>query len=56
MVPVNVGFSHREGIALSAITYNDDGVLCPLFYCLSLTVMVVPYGAPEYPHPRKCCF
>ena len=41
---------------LSTITYNDDGVLRPLFYRLSLAEMVVPYGAPEHPHPRKFAF
>lgn len=51
-----VAFSHREGIALSTITYNDDGVVRPLFYRLSLAEMVVPYGAPEHPHPRKFAF
>jgi Copper amine oxidase, enzyme domain len=56
MVPMNLAFSQREGIALSTITYNDDGVLRPLFYRLSLAEMVVPYGAPEYPHPRKFAF
>ena len=51
-----VAFSHREGIALSTITYNDDGVLRPLFYRLSLAEMVVPYSAPEFPHTRKFAF
>jgi Copper amine oxidase, enzyme domain len=51
-----IAFSHREGIALSTITYNDDGVLRPLFYRLSLAEMVVPYSAPEHPHPRKFAF
>ena len=51
-----IAFSQREGIALSTITYNDDGVLRPLFYRLSLAEMVVPYGAPEHPHPRKFAF
>ena len=51
-----LAFSHREGIALSTITYNDDGVLRPLFYRLSLAEMVVPYSAPEHPHPRKFAF
>jgi primary-amine oxidase len=51
-----LAFSQREGIALSTITYNDDGVLRPLFYRLSLAEMVVPYGAPEHPHPRKFAF
>ncbi len=52
----HVAFSQREGIALSTITYNDDGVLRPLFYRLSLAEMVVPYSAPEHPHPRKFAF
>lgn len=49
-------FSHREGIALSTITYNDDGNIRPVFYRLSLAEMVVPYAAPEHPHPRKHAF
>ena len=49
-------FSHREGIALSTITYNDDGEVRPIFYRLSVAEMVVPYGAPEHPHPRKFAF
>ena len=49
-------FSQREGIVLSTITYNDHGEVRPIFYRLSLAEMVVPYGAPEYPHPRKFAF
>ena len=49
-------FHHREGIAISTVTYNDDGEVRPLFYRLSLAEMVVPYGAPEHPHPRKHAF
>ncbi|TRM66237.1 copper amine oxidase [Schizophyllum amplum] len=49
-------FTHREGIALSTITYNDNGEIRPLFYRLSLAEMVVPYGAPEFPHSRKFAF
>ena len=49
-------FSHREGIALSTITYNDDGVIRPIFYRVSLAEMVVPYAAPEHPHARKFAF
>lgn len=51
-----IGFHHREGIALSTVTYNDDGVIRPIFYRLSLAEMVVPYAAPEHPHPRKHAF
>ncbi|KIJ56070.1 hypothetical protein M422DRAFT_239272 [Sphaerobolus stellatus SS14] len=51
-----VDFSRREGIVLSTITYDDDGVLRPLIYCLSPAEMIVPYGIPELPHPRKFAF
>ncbi|KAF8899406.1 peroxisomal copper amine oxidase [Infundibulicybe gibba] len=53
---MHISFTHREGIALSTITYNDNGEVRPIFYRLSLAEMVVPYGAPEYPHPRKFAF
>ncbi|KAN0100146.1 Copper amine oxidase, enzyme domain containing protein [Tylopilus felleus] len=53
---MHIAFSHREGIALSTITYNDDGEIRPIFYRLSLAEMVVPYGAPEFPHSRKFAF
>ena len=51
-----IAFSHREGIALSTITYNDHGEVRPIMYRLSLAEMLVPYGAPESPHPRKFAF
>ncbi|KAF5385361.1 hypothetical protein D9615_001013 [Tricholomella constricta] len=53
---MHVAFTQREGIALSTITYNDHGEVRPIIYRLSLAEMVVPYGAPEYPHPRKFAF
>ncbi|KAF8150485.1 peroxisomal copper amine oxidase [Mycena galopus ATCC 62051] len=53
---MHVGFNHREGIALSTITYNDHGEIRPVLYRLSLAEMVVPYAAPEHPHPRKFAF
>ncbi|KDR85777.1 hypothetical protein GALMADRAFT_386616 [Galerina marginata CBS 339.88] len=56
MLKILIAFSHREGIALSTITYNDNGEIRPIMYRLSLAEMVVPYGAPEYPHPRKFAF
>ena len=46
---IDVAFSQREGIALSTITYNDDGVIGPIFYRLSPAEMVVPYATPEHP-------
>ncbi|OBZ73100.1 Peroxisomal primary amine oxidase [Grifola frondosa] len=53
---MHIAFHHREGIALSTVTYNDDGNIRPIFYRISLAEMVVPYGAPEHPHPRKHAF
>jgi primary-amine oxidase len=51
-----LAFHHREGITLSTITYDDDGEIRPILYRLSLAEMVVPYAAPEHPHPRKFAF
>lgn len=56
VIYIKPAFSHREGIAISTVTYNDDGEVRPLFYRLSLVEMVVPYAAPEHPHPRKFAF
>ncbi|THU79486.1 hypothetical protein K435DRAFT_823888 [Dendrothele bispora CBS 962.96] len=55
---MHVAFSHREGVVLSTITYTDyaTGELRPILYRLSLVEMVVPYGSPEGPHPRKFAF
>ncbi|KAG6887954.1 hypothetical protein C0992_010057 [Termitomyces sp. T32_za158] len=53
---MHISFTQREGIALSTITYNDHGEIRPIIYRLSLAEMVVPYAAPEYPHPRKLAF
>ncbi|KAF9567748.1 peroxisomal copper amine oxidase [Agrocybe pediades] len=53
---MHIAFTHREGIAISTITYNDHGEIRPIMYRLSLAEMVVPYGAPEHPHPRKFAF
>ncbi|KAI0084516.1 peroxisomal copper amine oxidase [Irpex rosettiformis] len=52
----HVSFHHREGLVLSTVTYNDDGLIRPILYRLSLAEMVVPYGTPEHPHPRKFAF
>ena len=56
MIYLFIAFTHREGIALSTITYNDHGEVRPIFYRLSLAEMLVPYGAPETPHSRKFAF
>ncbi|KAH8835989.1 copper amine oxidase [Flagelloscypha sp. PMI_526] len=53
---MHVSFSHREGIVLSTVTYNDGGLVRPVFYRMNLAEMVVPYAAPEWPHSRKFAF
>ncbi|KAF7297913.1 Amine oxidase [Mycena chlorophos] len=53
---MHIGFSPREGVALSTVTYNDHGEIRPVLYRASLAEMVVPYAAPEYPHGRKFAF
>ena len=53
---IHVGFSHREGIVLNNITFNDKGNVRTVIYRLSLAEMVVPYGNPEHPHQRKHAF
>ena len=55
-VELVTAFNHREGVAISTIRYDDDGVIRPIFYRLSLAEMVVPYAAPEHPHARKFAF
>jgi primary-amine oxidase len=53
---IHIGFTYKEGIVLSNITFNDQGTERPLFWRLSLAEMVVPYGNPEHPHQRKHAF
>jgi len=53
---MHISGHYREGIVFNTITYSDNGVVRPVFYRLSLAEMVVPYAAPEWPHPRKFAF
>ncbi|QRV89473.1 primary-amine oxidase [Ceratobasidium sp. AG-Ba] len=53
---MHIGFSAREGVALSTVTYNDGGEVRPVFYRMGCAEMVVPYGSPDHPHPRKFAF
>ena len=39
---ISPAFSHREGIVISTITYNDHGEVRPIIYRLSVPEMVVP--------------
>ena len=61
----HVGFHPREGMVLSAISYKDteaegatpdSPVERSLFYRISFSEMVVPYGQPDYPHYKKFAF
>ncbi|GAA6012761.1 hypothetical protein JCM10207_005352 [Rhodosporidiobolus poonsookiae] len=55
---MHIGFNYREGIVLSTVQYfdRDEKRYRPIFYRTSFAEMVVPYGAPEWPHPRKFAF
>ncbi|KDN44702.1 hypothetical protein K437DRAFT_256938 [Tilletiaria anomala UBC 951] len=56
---LHVGFHPREGLVLSTISYRDtdDGdAERPLFYRISISEMVVPYGQPDFPHYKKFAF
>ncbi|KAG8683356.1 hypothetical protein FRC09_016132 [Ceratobasidium sp. 395] len=50
------GFTAREGLVIGTLTYNDAGEIRPVFYRMSCAEMVVPYGSPDHPHPRKFAF
>ncbi|GAA5964690.1 hypothetical protein JCM3765_004354 [Sporobolomyces pararoseus] len=54
----HIGFNHREGIVLSTIQYFDvdEKRNRPICYRASFAEMVVPYGDPAWPHPRKFAF
>jgi Cu2+-containing amine oxidase len=54
--PLAHPFQLADTFFSTQITYNDDGNVRPLFYRLSLAEMVVPYGVPQWPHPRKFAF
>ncbi|KAF8754266.1 amine oxidase [Rhizoctonia solani] len=53
---MHIGFTAREGVVLGTVTYNDAGEVRPVFYRMSCAEMVVPYGSPDHPHPRKFAF
>lgn len=50
----NFSFNYREGLVLHNIRYEDGNKIRPLFYRISLSEMVVPYGDPRPPYHRKC--
>lgn len=53
---LRVGFTHREGLVIHTVGYEDKGHIRPIFYRASLTELVVPYGDPSDDHFRKNAF
>lgn len=53
---VRFGFTHREGLILHDVSYQDGERLRPILRRASLSEMVVPYGDPGPMHNRKNAF
>jgi len=53
---VRFGFTHREGLILHDVSYQDGARLRPILRRASLSEMVVPYGDPGPMHHRKNAF
>ncbi|MEE8601928.1 primary-amine oxidase [Euzebya tangerina] len=53
---VRIGWSHREGLILNQISYDDAGETRPIIYRASLAEMTVPYGDPSDTQARKNAF
>ncbi|MFL5626079.1 MAG: primary-amine oxidase, partial [Ktedonobacteraceae bacterium] len=48
-----LGFTHREGLVLHTVSYEDGGRLRPVLYRMSVAEMIVPYGDPGALHYRR---
>ena len=53
---IRFGFTHREGLVLYNVGYQDGGRLRGILRRASLSEMVVPYGDPAPMHNRKNAF
>lgn len=53
---IRFGFTHREGLVLYNVGYDDGGRLRGILNRASLSEMVVPYGDPGPSHNRKNAF
>ncbi len=51
-----VGFTHREGLVLHTVSYQDQGQDRPVLYRGSLVEMTVPYGDTNITQCRKNAF
>lgn len=48
-----LGFTHREGLVLYTVRYEDHGHLRSILYRASVAEMIVPYGDPSALHRRR---
>jgi primary-amine oxidase len=53
---IRFGFTHREGLVLYTVGYEDQGRVRSILSRASLSEMVVPYGDPHPMHNRKNAF
>jgi primary-amine oxidase len=53
---VQLGWTMREGLVLSDITYNDRGTVRSIIHRAAVSEMVVPYGDPAPTQFRKLAF
>ncbi len=53
---MRVGFNHREGLTIHAVTYDDAGRTRKVAHQLSFAEMVVPYRDPSTDHFRRTAF
>ena len=53
---IRFGFTHREGLVLYTVAYQDGARLRSILNRASLSEMVVPYGDPGPMHNRKNAF
>ncbi|MDH3602868.1 MAG: primary-amine oxidase, partial [Candidatus Tectomicrobia bacterium] len=51
-----IGFTHREGLVLHQVSYEEDGRVRPILYRASVAEMTVPYGDPSLTQCRKNAF
>ncbi|HET9918884.1 MAG TPA: primary-amine oxidase [Ktedonobacteraceae bacterium] len=49
----HLGFTHREGLVLHRVGYEDQGRLRPVLSRMSVAEMIVPYGDPSALHYRR---
>jgi primary-amine oxidase len=49
----HLGFTHREGLVLYQVCYEDGGRRRPILYRMSVAEMIVPYGDPSALHYRR---